>query len=137
MLASILDRYKNEQDVTVIGIPRGGVIVADVVARKLSADFDIVVPRKLRAPDNSENAIGAVTSDSSVYLDANLVGSLEMSNEYVEMEKAEQKKEIDRRMALYRLQPREYKFSGRTLILVDDGAATGATIIVAARWIRK
>jgi putative phosphoribosyl transferase len=137
MLASVLGRYKNDK-VTVIGIPRGGVIVADVVARKFSAtDLDIVVPRKLRTPGNSENAIGAVMQDGSVYLDADLVESLEVSNEYIEMEKAEQKKEIDRRMALYRPQPREYKFNDRTVILVDDGAATGATIIAAARWIRK
>lgn len=136
MLASLLSKYKNSH-ATVIGIPRGGVVVADEVARKLDAGFDIVVPRKLKAPDNSENAIGAIMQDGSVYLDSNLVESMKISNEYLEMEKSEQKKEIDRRMGLYRPEPREYKIKGRTVIIVDDGAATGATIIATARWLRK
>jgi putative phosphoribosyl transferase len=139
ILALMLKKYKRreEQPILIIGIPRGGVVVADVVARKLSAGFDIVIPRKLRAPDNSENAIGAIMPDGSVYLDALRVESLKVSNEYIEMEKSEQKKAIDRRMTLYRPQSKEYKIRGRTVILVDDGAATGATIIAAARWIRK
>jgi putative phosphoribosyl transferase len=137
MLASLLSKYKNSQNVTVIGIPRGGVVVADEVARKLNADFDIVIPRKLRAPDSSENAIGAIMQDGSVYLDSNLVGSTKVSKEYLDMEKSEQLKEIERRMRLYRPEPKEYDIRGRTVILVDDGAATGATIITAARWIRR
>lgn len=138
ILASMLKKYKRrEQPIVIIGIPRGGVVVADVVARKLSADFDIVIPRKLTAPDNSENAIGAIMPDGSVYLDALRVESLKVSNEYIEMEKSEQKKEIDRRMTLYRPQSKEYRIRGRIVILVDDGGATGATIIAAARWIKK
>jgi predicted phosphoribosyltransferase/dienelactone hydrolase len=137
MLASLLNKYKHSDGITVIGIPRGGAVVAAAVARKLAGGFDIVIPRKLKAPDNSENAVGAMMQDGSVYLDSNLVESMKISNEYIEMEKSEQKKEIDRRMALYRPQPKEYNIKGRTVILVDDGAATGATIIAAARWIRK
>lgn len=135
MLASLLSKYK-DGNVIVIGIPRGGMLVADAVAKKLGADFDIVVPRKLRDPDNSENAIGAVMHDGSIYLDSNLVNS-KVSDEYVEMEKSEQKKEADRRMALYRPKSREYDIKDRTVILVDDGIATGATIIAAARWLKE
>jgi predicted phosphoribosyltransferase/pimeloyl-ACP methyl ester carboxylesterase len=146
ILAVSLGRYKKEEEednanpaITVIGIPRGGVVVADAVARKLAIrDFDIVIPRKLRAPNNSENAIGAIMQDGSVYLEDILVESMNVSNQYLEMEKSQQKKEIDRRMGLYRPETsKEYKIKCRTVFLVDDGAATGATIIAAAGWIRK
>jgi putative phosphoribosyl transferase len=145
MLATLLGKYKKEEKddtatiITVIGIPRGGVVVADTIAKKLSIrDFDIVIPRKLRAPNNSENAIGAIMQDGSVYLENTLLESMNVSNQYLEMEISEQKKEIHRRMGMYRPETaKEYKIKGRTVVLVDDGAATGATIIAAAGWIRK
>jgi putative phosphoribosyl transferase len=145
MLAALLGKYKKEEKddtattITVIGIARGGVVVADAVAKKLSIrDFDIVIPRKLRSPNNSENAIGAIMQDGSVYLENRLVRSMNVSNQYLEMEISEQKKEIHRRMGLYRPETaKEYKIKGRTVVLVDEGAATGATIIAAAGWIRK
>ena len=145
MLAALLEKYKKKEKgdtatpITVIGIPRGGVVVADTVAKKLSIrDFDIVIPRKLRAPNNSENAIGAIMQDGAVYLEDRLLKSMNISNQYLEMEISEQKKEIDRRMGLYRPgRAKEYKIKGRTVFLVDDGAATGATVTAAARWIRK
>jgi putative phosphoribosyl transferase len=146
VLAASLRKYKKEEEeedsstsITVIGIPRGGVVVADAVAKKLAIrNFDIVIPRKLRAPNNSENAIGAIMQDGSVYLEDILVESMNVSNQYLEMEKSQQKKEIDRRMGLYRPgRAKEYKIKGRTVFLVDDGAATGATVIAAAGWIRK
>jgi putative phosphoribosyl transferase len=146
ILAASLGKYKKQEEeedastsITVIGIPRGGVVVADAVAKKLAIrNFDIVIPRKLRAPNNSENAIGAIMQDGSVYLENILVESINVSNQYLEMEKSQQKKEIGRRMGLYRPETsKEYKIKGRTVFLVDDGAVTGATIIAAAGWIRK
>ena len=139
ILASTLGKYKDDKDgVTVIGIARGGVVVADPIAEKLNADFDIIVPRKLRSPHNSENAFGSIMQDGSVYLDAStLQTENDISNEYIDMEKLEQKKEMERRLAMYRPYSGEYKIRDRTVILVDDGIATGATIIAAARWIRK
>jgi putative phosphoribosyl transferase len=140
VLSSTLCKYKNDRDgVTVIGIARGGVIVADPIADKLNAEFDIIVPRKLRSPHNSENAIGAIMHDGSLYLDRSTVQTQDhnISNEYIEMEKSEQKKEIECRLGIYRPYSREYKITDRTIILVDDGIATGATMIAAARWIRK
>ena len=140
ILSSILCKYKNDRDgVTVIGIARGGVIVADPIAEKLNADFDIIVPRKLRSPHNSENAIGAIMHDGSLYLDSSTLQTQDhnISNEYIEMEKSEQKKEMERRLGIYRPYSREYKITDKTVILVDDGIATGATMIAAAKWIRK
>jgi len=139
ILASMSGKYKdNRHGVTVLGIARGGVLVADPIAEKLNADFDIVVSRKLRSPHNSENAIGAIMHDGSVYLGtSSLKTQHDISDEYIAMEKLEQKKEIERRLRLYRPNNREYKIKDRIVILVDDGIATGATVIAAARWIRK
>ena len=134
---------KNENDLLVLGIPRGGVIVADVIAEKLNSDyFDIVIPRKLRAPDNKENAIGAISQDgSTMYLDEFMVSSLKVPADYIEQEKQEQLREIERRVALYKPQKKDIEYDispGKTtVLLIDDGIATGATVIAAARWIRK
>jgi putative phosphoribosyl transferase len=95
-------RKKDDYNILVLGIPRGGVIVADIVAKKLNADFDIVIPRKLAEADNKENAIGAVIEDGSLYLDDFLVNSLKISQEYIEKEKQQQLQEIERRKALFR-----------------------------------
>jgi putative phosphoribosyl transferase len=131
---------KNE-NLTVLGIPRGGLIVADVVAARLKADFDIVVPRKLRMPHNEEAAFGAIMSDGTLYIEDRIVRDFGISEEYIEKEKQLQMLEIERRFALYRkkeLQPLENKINKNTIaILVDDGAASGATVIAATRWIRR
>jgi putative phosphoribosyl transferase len=144
---SLKDRVKNEEEqktAIVLGIPRGGVITADIVAKKLSTLlFDIIIPRKLTDPDNKEQAIGAIMEDGTTYIDQQLINDLQISSEYLEKEKLEQIREIKRRTALYHNnEPVREDFSSsflkdKTIILVDDGAATGATIIAAARWIKK
>jgi putative phosphoribosyl transferase len=146
---SLKDRVKKEDEqktAVVLGIPRGGVITADIVAKKFSTlFFDIIVPRKLTDPDNKEQAIGAIMEDGTTYIDLQLINDLQISSEYLEKEKLEQIQEIKRRTALYRNnEPTRKGFSSsssflkdKTVILVDDGAATGATIIAAARWIMK
>jgi putative phosphoribosyl transferase len=129
------------ENVAVFGIPRGGVVVADIVTTKLKASyFDIVIPRKLTIPYNEEAAFGAIVSDGTVYVDDRIVRGLDISEEYIEKEKAFQLQEIHRRSALYRnaelQQPLDRGVKPRTVILVDDGAASGATIIEAARSIK-
>ena len=92
----------NNNLITVLGIPRSGVIVTDIVATKLKAsNFDIVIPRKLRVPDNEEAAFGAIMGDGTVYIDNRIVRDLDISEEYIEKEKNLQLQEIERRSALY------------------------------------
>jgi putative phosphoribosyl transferase len=143
---SLKDKIKKQEEqkgAVVLGIPRGGIVTADIVARKLSTDnFDIVIPRKLTDPDNKEQAIGAIMEDGTTYLDKELISELSIPDDYIEQEKAYQIQEIKRRSSLYRKQGRlDYNYSnkinGKAAILVDDGAATGATIIAAARWLKK
>ena len=123
----------------VLGIPRGGVIIGWAIANKLSSDFGIIIPRKLRAPHNEELAIGALMEDGTTYLIESLVKELDISPEYIKNEKLEQLEEIKRRTQLYSGKTFNWiqnDLSGRTVILADDGAATGATIIVAARYLK-
>jgi putative phosphoribosyl transferase len=105
----------------------------------LPLNFDIIIPRKLRAPHNLEIAIGAVTEDSTCYLNEDLIRHLEISQEYLDREKREQIEEIKRRTSLYTKFSllNKVKDENEVVILVDDGAATGATIIAAARWLRR
>ena len=140
------DRLKEEKietdknNLLVLGIPRGGVIVADIVASKIDkSDFDIIVSRKLTAPHNSELAIGAIMEDGTTYLNDDLVRDLEVNQEYMEREKEKQISEIRRRKFLYRsgLYGETIKEKTNTVILTDDGAATGATLIAVSRWIKK
>lgn len=127
----------------ILGIPRGGVIVADEVATKLpyNCEFDIIIPRKLTAPHNQEIAVGAVMEDGTLFLNDELINELEIDKEYIEKEKARQLEEIKRRKSLYRDLEETgkigFKIHDKTVVLIDDGAATGATIIAVARWIRK
>ena len=127
---------RDRSQTIVLGIPRGGVIIANIVARKLSSDFDIAIGRKLGAPENSELAIGAIMEDGTTYMNEYLVKALKLSEDYLEREKAKQLAVIKHRTTLYP-RNREYRLRDRIVILTDDGIATGATIIAAARWIRK
>ena len=81
----------------VLGIPRGGIILADIVAKKLAADFDIVIPRKLGAPENEELAIGAVMEDGTSYINRYIVNALRIPQNYIESERVRQAAEIRRR----------------------------------------
>jgi putative phosphoribosyl transferase len=144
VLKDVIKKEQERKDSIVLGIPRGGVIVGDIIARKLACEFDIIIPRKLRTPHSEELAIGAVMEDGTTYFNDMLVKELEISQEYIEKEKAYQIQEIKRRSSLYRrnddFAPRDDHNipNGKTaIILADDGAATGATVIAAARWIKK
>jgi putative phosphoribosyl transferase len=125
-----------------LGIPRGGVIIAEILASKLNCEFDLIISRKLRAPHNKELAIGSVMGDGTTYLNTLLIKELEISPEYIENERFHQLEEIRRRTSLFCsgngtfTEYNKLDFGSKTVILTDDGAATGATIIAAARYIR-
>lgn len=127
-----------------LGIPRGGVIVADTIARKIGTpNFDIVLPRKLLTPYNKENGFGAVMEDKSEYIDYKMINILSIPLEYIKKEKLKKIQEMKSKSLLYRntenlLQyHRKLNDEHRCVILVDDGAATGSTLICTARWIKN
>jgi predicted phosphoribosyltransferase len=129
---------ENPKEIAVFGVPRGGVILANTIYKNRRANyFDIVIPRKLGAPNNKELGIGAIMDKDTVYLNEYVVNALRVTSDYIESEKLSQIQEIGRRTLLYRSKQEEYKIKDKIIILVDDGAATGSTLVVSARWIKK
>jgi putative phosphoribosyl transferase len=121
----------------VLAIPRGGVQIGRDVAAAIDADLDVVVPRKLGAEGNPEYAIGAVMHDGTLYLNKGALRATGAGAAYIDAEKAREVKEAARRLEAYRAGRREPTLAGRVVIVVDDGVATGATMIVALRWVRS
>jgi len=134
-LAKKLEWLKKE-NLLVLAVPRGGVIIGNVIASELNAKLDIIVSRKVGAPDNPEFAIGAVMHDGSYFPNERITIMLNVPQNYINQEIAVQMKEIDRRLIRFR-GSKEYDLEGKTIVLVDDGIATGATMFVAALWIKK
>jgi predicted phosphoribosyltransferase len=120
----------------VLAIPRGGVLVADAIVRARGWPLDVAIPRKLRAPQNPELAFGAVTGDGTVYIDASLAKALRVGDAYLRDEIGTQIGEIERRRAAYRGTRPEPDVRGGTAVVVDDGVATGATVIATVRMLR-
>lgn len=121
----------------VLGIPRGGVVVAAVVAAELALPLDVIVPRKIGAPGNPELAVGAVTQDGTVIYNEQLLRRLGLKAGDLEGQVRQQIQEIERRTALYRGSGAPPALAGRTVILIDDGIATGYTVLAALRSLRR
>lgn len=133
-LADSLSDLKG-QDVVVLGIPRGGVEVAAVVARALGAPLDVIIPRKVGAPGNPELGLGAVAEDVEV-LDERLIRVLAVNESYLRNEIAAQQEEIARRSTAYRGDNPPVPLEGKVVVAIDDGVATGGTAVAALRWAR-
>lgn len=136
-LATQLQFLSSQPDVIVLGIPRGGVVVAAQVARALNAPLDIFIARKLGAPINPELAIGAVTSTGDVLLDDEIVRELRIPNKVIEREVEFQRREIERRLEMYRQNRAPLDVKNKTVVLIDDGIATGSTVLASLRSLRK
>jgi len=127
-LISRLKEYKDQQGVIVLALPRGGVATGYEIARSLNIPLDIVIVRKIGFPGQPELGIGAVSETGTVVLNTSIISTYGVPKEYIEREVSRQKEEISRRVKLYRKGKRLPSLEGKTVILVDDGVATGATI---------
>jgi len=132
-LAEKLIKFKNRADAIVLGLPRGGVMVAFAAARRLNLPLDIIVPRKIGAPGNEELAIGAIGENGELVLDEALAKQLGVTPKYLAKIVAEEKEEAQRRLRIYRNGRPPLSLDGKTAILVDDGIATGSTMLAAIR----
>ncbi|GAB3676590.1 phosphoribosyltransferase [Halopiger thermotolerans] len=134
-LAAELERRGVEADV-VLGIPRGALPVARPVADALGADLDVVVARKMGAPNNPELALGAVASDGSVWYNDDLIDRLGVSDDYLEEIREEEAQNAAEKADRYRDSPGLPSLEGKRVLVVDDGVATGATATACLRQVR-
>ncbi|MCR4336366.1 MAG: phosphoribosyltransferase family protein [Candidatus Omnitrophica bacterium] len=136
LLADALGHFKGPQTV-VLGVPRGGLVVARQVAHKLKVPFDIVLSRKLGAPQNPELAIGSISETGEVYLDQDLAQRVGADEDYLRGERESQFAEIQRRRKVYRRVCPKIDLRNKIVIVTDDGIATGATVQSAFKSIRQ
>jgi putative phosphoribosyl transferase len=135
-------KKEDRSNTLVQGIPRGGLVVAEVIARKLACGLDLFIVKRLRSPHNEELAIGAVTEDGTTYLNELIIEELKISQDYIEKEISHQLQEIKRLVRVFNHRNKKSNentvldFKNKTIIIVDDGAATGSTIIAAIRSVR-
>ena len=134
-LAEKLLWIKNE-NLIILAIPRGGVIIGDIISSILNCKLDIIVSRKIGAPDNEDLAIGAVMHDGSYFPNIKITKMLNIPESFVNKEIIQQRKEIEHRLMKFR-GSKKYDLAKKTIVLVDDGIATGATMFAAAQWIKK
>jgi putative phosphoribosyl transferase len=137
LLATKLAAYADRPDVLVLALPRGGVPVAFEVARALHAPLDVIIVRKLGVPGEEELAMGAIASGGVCVLNDDVVQMLGIPEEVIHKVAAHEQHELERREHLYRGDRPAYEVRGRTVILVDDGIATGATMRAAVAVVRE
>lgn len=127
----------SDEQALVLGVPRGGVPVAVVVAERLGADVDVLVAHKLGAPGNPEFAVGAVAEDGTMVVDRDLLNRLGIRDDYIDAEAERQVAEVKRRAESYRRGSDAAPVAERTCIVVDDGVATGSTLEAAITLVKR
>ncbi len=137
LLAAQLAAYANQQDVIVLALPRGGVPVGFEIAQALHVPLDVIVVRKLGVPGQEELAMGAIATGGICILNKDVVQFLNIPDEVIDEITAQELQELERREHLYRGERPAYDVGGRTVILVDDGIATGATMHAAVAAIKQ
>jgi putative phosphoribosyl transferase len=136
-LARRLEKYANRDDVIVLGIPRGGVPVAFEVADELHLPLDVFLLRKLGVPGHEELAFGAIASGGIRVLDRQIIQAISLSAYEIESITAREQKELKRRELVYRGDRASLSVDGRTTIVVDDGVATGASLLAGIHALRQ
>ena len=136
VLARQLIRYRDDPDVAVLALPRGGVPVAFEVARALHAPLDVFVVRKLGLPGHEEYAMGAIATGDVIVMNPDLA-SIPITQAAIDEVVARERRELDRREQLYRGDRPPLRIENRIVILVDDGLATGSTMLAAATAVRR
>src|SRR4051812_185221 len=137
LLARELKHYANRSDVLVLALPRGGVPVAAETATSLNVPMDVFVVRKLGLPGQPELAMGAIATGGVRVLNESVVDALAVPNEVIDMVAAEEAQELERRERAYRQDRPRANVEGKTVIVVDDGVATGSTVLAAVAALRK
>ena len=133
-----IDSSNAENKLIVLAIPRGGIILGNIIANHFQCNLDVIVSRKIRAEFNEEFAIGAMMPDGSYFLNDGVTRLFNISQAYLKKEIDFQKKEIRRRLIEFRGDISYHdKFAGKVIVLVDDGIATGSTIIASAEWVKN
>jgi len=135
-LAKELSKYKNAAKTIVLGLPRGGVITALAVAKRLSLPLDIIVVRKISALDNPEFAIGATDENGKAIFNEEAISYFQVPKTYLSFQLAKEKMEARRRLKLYRKKRKKLDLNDKTVILVDDGIATGFTMRAAIESVK-
>ncbi|WP_034295985.1 phosphoribosyltransferase [Herbaspirillum sp. RV1423] len=136
-LAERLGAYARRPDVIVLALPRGGVPVGFAIAQALDVPLDVLLVRKLGVPGNEEFAMGAITSDGVYVLQSDVLRNFDISAKIVEATAQRKLKELAQREKLYRADRPALQLEGRTAIIVDDGLATGSTMLAAIKAVRK
>jgi putative phosphoribosyl transferase len=137
ILGRSLQKYKDRPDVLVLGLPRGGVPVAYEVARELNAPLDVFIVRKLGVPGHEELGMGAIATGGVRILHEGIVRELGISQKVIDVVSQEEQQELERRERLYRGNRPPPVIEGRTVIIVDDGLATGSTMKAALQALRQ
>ena len=133
-----IDLSNAENELIVLAIPRGGIILGNIIANHFQCNLDVIVSRKIRAEFNEEFAMGAMMPDGSYFLNDGITRLFNISQAYLKKEIEFQKKEIRRRLIEFRGDISYHdKFEGKVIVLVDDGIATGSTIIASAEWVKN